>query len=69
MTYQFAREPSCVHSHDYGSPFEQPMSWCSTCKDSPALAEWRRYWNEEGAQFVPPMWPPTEAPIEAGEQP
>lgn len=43
------REPSCVHSHDYGSTFDQPMSWCSTCKHSPVLAEWRRYWDEKTA--------------------
>jgi hypothetical protein len=50
------REPACVHSYDYGGAVEHSMSWCSTCKDSPVLAEWKRYWNEEGMQFLPPGW-------------
>ena len=51
------REPACVHSYASGSAVgPQPMSWCDICKDSPVLAEWRRYWNEEGAQFIPPEY-------------
>lgn len=39
-----AREPDCVHSHDYGSPVRQPASACSTCKDGDELREWSEGW-------------------------
>ena len=41
-----AREPSCQHRGGEN----QPASACRICKDGPALAEWRGYWQKQKAR-------------------
>ena len=42
MSYQFAREPYCVHTLP-GHP-HQPASMCVECKEGDDLKEWKEYW-------------------------